>query len=93
MSDIGQIGMKVFFRATVGASVPVNIKPSVPCLGVVLFNEGPSPVRIGNPSGTLAAQGMLLPSGIFFYDDLSDDAWWGLATTASGTISGFYIEA
>lgn len=87
------IGSKRFFKIVAGSVVPVNIKPDVPCIGVVMFNEGPSPVRIGNPSGTLNSNGsILLPSGVYFRDDYSDDAWWAISTTSSGTVSGYYVE-
>lgn len=85
-------GQKRFFRITAGSGAPVQVKPDVPCIGVVMFNEGPSPLRIGNPSGTIASLGLFLPSGVMFQDEYSDDAWWAQSSTSSGTISGYYIE-
>ncbi len=86
-------GIKVPFRVTAGTAVPVLAVPPASRLHAVLFNEGPSPLRIGTPSGTLSTLGMLLPSGTYFYDYYSDDDWWVQAVGASsGTVSGFLVE-
>lgn len=90
--SIGLVGTKRFFRIVAGSGAPVQIKPDVACIGVVMFNEGPSPLRIGNPSGTVTSQGLLLPSGVLFQDEYSDDAWWAQSSTSSGTVSGYYVE-
>ena len=57
---------------------------------VVMYNEGPQNVRIGH-SGTVATRGMLLEFGQGFTDNYSKDAWWGITTAGSGTISGFKV--
>lgn len=86
-------GVKFHFRVTPGTGAPVLVCPGANRLHAAFFNEGPSPVRIGTPSGTVATIGMLLPSGSYFYDYFSDDDWWGVAVGASsGTISGFLVE-
>jgi hypothetical protein len=86
-------GVKFHFRATAGTSAPALVCPPASRLHAVFFNEGPSPVRMGTPSGTVSTIGMLLPSGTYFYDYFSDDDWWIQAVGASsGTVSGFLVE-
>ncbi len=86
-------GFKVFQRATAGTGAPAFLCPPANRLHAVFFNEGPSPVRMGTPSGTVSTQGILLPSGQYFYDYYSDDDWWIQAVGASsGTVSGFIVE-
>lgn len=86
-------GNKIFQKAIAGTSTPVLLCPPATRLHGVWFNEGPSPVRLGTPSGTVSSQGILLPSGMYFYDYYSDDDWWMQAVGAgSGTVSGFIVE-
>jgi hypothetical protein len=86
-------GIRFHFRVTAGTSTPVLAIPPATRLHAVMFNEGPSPVRISTPSGTVSSIGMLLPSGTYFYDYFSDDDWWVQAVgAASGTVSGFLVE-
>lgn len=92
MSAEEKLGFKFFLRAVAGSGAPVLVVPPVGRLGLVLFNEGPSPVRLGTPSGTVSSRGILLPSGMYFTDNLSDDDWWAQSAVSSGTISGFYVE-
>ena len=93
MSAESDRGIRFHFRVTAGTSVPVLACPPAYRLFVRFFNEGPSPVRIGSPSGTLATLGTYLPSGTFLEDAYSDDEWWIQAITAgSGTVSGYLVE-
>lgn len=86
-------GLKVHFRVTAGTGAPVLAVPPASRLQVVMFNEGPSPVRMGSASGTVSSNGMFLPSGVVFYDNYSDDDWWIQAVGASsGTVSGYLVE-
>lgn len=88
-------GVKFFFRATALTSAPVLAVAPATRIHCVMFNEGPSPLRIGSSyiSGSLSTLGMLLPSGATFYDYYSDDDWWIQAVgAASGTVSGFIVE-
>ncbi len=86
-------GFKVFLKAIAGTTTPVLLCPPATRLHALFFNEGPSPVRLGTPSGTVASQGILLPSGQYFYDYYSDDDWWMQAVGASsGTVTGFMVE-
>lgn len=85
-------GVKFFFRVVVDAT-PRLICPPASRLHCVIQNEGPSPIRIGTPSGTLPNLGFLMPSGAVLYDYFSDDDWWGVvASGSSGTVSGFLVE-
>ncbi len=86
-------GVKFFVKAIAGTSVPVFLCPPASRLHAMFFNEGPSPVRLGTPSGSVSAQGILLPSGQYFFDYYSDDDWWVQAVGAgSGTVAGFFVE-
>lgn len=85
-------GIKWNFRVTAGTGAPV-----LACDGnrlcVFMFNEGPSPVRVGNPSGSVSSIGMYLPSGGFLRDEYSDDAVWVQAVGASsGSVSGYIVQ-
>ncbi len=84
-------GIKFFFRVIAGSGVPVKITDGnrITC---VMLNEGPGPLRIGTPSGTLSSLGILLPSGTYHVDNYSDDDWWAIATTSSGTLSGYIVQ-
>lgn len=84
-------GFKVHFRVTAGTGAPVLV-----CDGnrlqAYLFNEGPSPVRVGQ-TGSVSSIGTLLPSGASLTDNYSDDQWWFQAVgAASGSISGFIVQ-
>lgn len=93
MSAENERGVKFHFRVTAGVSAPVLACPPANRLFVRFFNEGPSPVRIGSPSGSVASFGVYLPSGSYLEDAYSDDDWWAQAITAgSGTISGYLVE-
>lgn len=93
MSAEGDRGVKFHFRVTAGTSVPVLAVPPATRLFARLFNEGPSPVRVGTPSGTVSTIGTYLPSGTYLEDYYSDDDWWVQAIGAgSGTVSGFLVE-
>lgn len=93
MSAENERGVKFHFRVTAGTSSPVLACPPASRLFVRFFNEGPSPVRIGTPSGTVSTLGVYLPSGTYLEDAYSDDDWWMQAIGASsGTISGYLVE-
>ncbi len=86
-------GIKFHFRVSAGTGAPALACPPATRLFARFFNEGPSPVRIGTPSGTLSTIGMLLPSGAYLEDSYSDDDWWIQAVGASsGTVSGYLVE-
>lgn len=85
-------GFRVHFRVTAGTGAPVLAVPPATRLFARLFNEGPSPVRVGL-TGTVASQGTYLPSGTYLEDAYSDDDWWVQAVGASsGTVSGYIVE-
>ena len=93
MSAEDERGIKFHFRATAGTGAPALACPPANRLFVRFFNEGPSPLRIGTPSGTVSTLGILLPSGAVLEDSYSDDDWWILAVGASsGTVSGYLVE-
>lgn len=57
---------------------------------VVFSNVGGADIRIG-PSGSLSSIGMIIPAGQGFTDNYSVDDWWAVASSSSGTVSGFTV--
>lgn len=86
-------GVKFHFRVTAGTSSPALACPPASRIFARFFNEGPSPVRIGTPSGSVSSVGTYLPSGAYLEDYYSDDDWWMQAVgSSSGTVSGYLVE-
>lgn len=48
-------------------------------------------IRVGMSSGTLSTEGMIVPANQGFTDNYSTDEWWVIASSGSGTVSGFTV--
>lgn len=57
---------------------------------LVIYNAASVNVRIGL-SGSLSSQGMLLGALLTHYDLFSNDEWWVLSESSSGTVCGYYV--
>lgn len=57
---------------------------------VVVYNASGSDVRLG-ASGSLSSLGVLVPSNMQFHDLFTNDDWWVLTTSGSGTVSGYVV--
>lgn len=91
MSQDSTVGYREHFQITLASGTPKYIGGGNRD-AIYIFNEGGPNIRIGNPSGTLATLGTLLPSGTGILDAFSDDPWWAFAT-ATCTVSGFIVRS
>lgn len=91
MDEKQATGNRLPFRFAV-VITPMLIVGRGPRHAVVIVNEGPNDVWLGE-TGTALEQWMYLPAGQCFPDNYSEDDWWAYAPSGSGTVSGFVVSA
>lgn len=57
---------------------------------LVIYNNTSGNILIGS-SGTVASGGTIIPTNTAFHDLFSSEAWWVVAQSGSGTVSGFAV--
>ena len=82
-------GHRIHFRRIVGTT-PVLLANEGNRHAFVMTNVGNADVSIGY-SGSLSALGILIPANQGYSDNYSIDEYWAVASSGSGTVSGFII--
>jgi hypothetical protein len=54
-----------------------------------IYNNTSGNIQIGS-SGTMS-NGLIVPTNTAFHDLFSSDEWWVIASSGSGTVSGFAV--
>lgn len=82
---------RTHYRRIVGTT-PVLLTTGGGRWAFVVYNEGATDVYVGSSGLTTSANSMLLTTGKSIADDLTNDNWWAVTASGSGTVSGFEVE-
>jgi len=90
MDSKPNIGQKRYFRKFIGTQ-PVLLADGTRYEFYAMLESG-NAVRLGE-SGTVASGlgALLITTGSVLQDKSSGDAWWGVTSSGSGTVSGYVV--